>query len=55
MFMQFNISVAVFILFFVAALRSTINRMRFDEIMTFAWQFCLPIVWGILLLMICTS
>ena len=40
------------LLFVVALLRSTINRMRFDELMSLAWQYCLPFVWTLLLLIV---
>lgn len=44
-----NISLCAALLFGVALLRSTINRLRFDELMSAAWQYCLPVVWTALL------
>ena len=40
----------VLLLFIVALLRSTLNRLRFDELMSLAWQYCLPLVWVMLLI-----
>ena len=40
----------VFILYFICLIRSTLNRLKFDELMTSAWLVILPIVFSFLLL-----
>ena len=40
----------VFILYFICLIRSTLNRLKFDELMTSAWSVILPIIFSFLLL-----
>ena len=40
----------LFFLFFVCLIRSTLNRLKFDELMTSAWLVILPIIFSFLLL-----
>lgn len=40
----------VFILYFICLIRSTLNRLKFDELMTSAWLVILPIIFSFLLL-----
>jgi NADH:ubiquinone oxidoreductase subunit H len=48
-FFSLSISLLSLLLFSFCLLRSTINRMRFDELMTNGWIILLPIVWSLLL------
>ncbi len=40
----------VFILYFICLIRSTLNRLKFDELMTSAWLVVLPIIFSFLIL-----
>ena len=40
----------LFFLYFVCLIRSTLNRLKFDEVMTSAWLVILPIIFSFLLL-----
>lgn len=43
----------VFILYFICLIRSTFNRLKFDELMTSARLVILPIIFSFLLLSLC--
>ena len=47
-----NYLLLMFFLFFICLIRTTLNRLKFDELMTNAWIVILPVIFSLLLLLV---